>query len=144
MSSVLSITAIAISISAPVALYIMYKRFEYSRILNYVRKEVDRLRVEFADFGKKYDDHTELGELSKKIALIEEKLGLIEKKVLDLENILGDKDVGVKTLEYPDEETFEEKVIELRKQGYSLKKIAEELKVSVSRVRKVLKEHNVS
>jgi len=122
----------------------MYKRFEYSRILNYVRKEVDRLRVEFADFGKKYDDHTELGELSKKIALIEEKLELIEKKVLDLENILGDKDVGVKTLEYPDEETFEEKVIELRKQGYSLKKIAEELKVSVSRVRKVLKEHNVS
>lgn len=144
MSSVLSITAIAISISAPAALYIMYKRFEYSRILNEVRREVDKLRIELTDLGKKHNDDTDLGEISKKIALIEEKLGLIEKKVLDIEGILGDKDLDVKTLEYPDEGTFEGKVIELRKQGYSLKKIAEELKVPVSRVRKVLKEHNIS
>lgn len=147
MSVPLSIAAMAVSISTPLLLYIIYIKFERAKIANEFRDEVSKLKAELINLSSRNGDSEKnnLAEILSKISSIEEKLGFLEKKVIELEDQLHEDVENVKTevANNNNNEEFENRVIELRKQGYSLRRIAEELKIPISRVRKILKEYNI-
>jgi len=148
VSEILSATAMAISVSAPVALYLVYRKMEQRKtaeIVELVKREVSSLRKEVSSIGTA-DSDTNIGEALKKIAYIEERLGILEKRIAEVEGVIDNHQQAVDNGSTAEEaeEDIARKVVELRKQGYSLRRIAEELKVSVSRVRRIIKERGGS
>lgn len=142
----LAVAALAVSIATPVALYILYKRFEYPRVVEETRSEISKIRSEILNLNSFSPGNSpHLDELAKRISGLEERLGAIEKKIADIENNLSElhTKIGAATSQNNDEDIAEQ-VIKLRQQGYSLRRIAEELETSVSRVRRILREHNMA
>ncbi|MEL9940844.1 MAG: hypothetical protein QXG81_00965 [Ignisphaera sp.] len=144
MSS-LAVAALAVSVATPVALYILYKRFEYPRVVEETRSEISKIKSEISNLTSFSPSNSpQLDELAKRVSSLEERLGAIEKKVAAIESSLNDLNTKIGAVAQNEDDDIAEQVIRLRQQGYSLRRIAEELETSVSRVRKILKERNMA
>lgn len=133
MTDVLLVIALTTSIVSPIVLYIVLKKYELPRFFE--RKSID------IDDVKRYVGKIESGleEINKVSENEKIRIELLEKKIEDIEHRV--EEIWKRVLEF--EETSSDdislKVITLRKQGYSMKRISEELKIPISRVRKILK-----
>lgn len=140
--SVNMFVATVVAVSTPVALYIAFRRGVIQYYIGVVRSKLGS-----SDATRKYVDdrvedlRKELANLREYMDRYREKIELLESRLRNLEEKveLIDKRVQSPESNYHEEDDIMIKVVELRKKGYSLKKIAEELGISLSRVRKILK-----
>lgn len=144
--SILIVTAIAIS--APVALYITVKRDIVQQYIGIVKNRFSTL-----SFGQGKRGSNEIEELRMELVKLKEQLEKYREKIDVLENRLQSLGERVELIDKrltsfdtapPDEgDDIVLKVVDLRRKGYSLKRIAEELDMPLSRVRKILKDNAV-
>lgn len=134
--------ATAIAVSTPVALYVAFRRGVIQHCIGVVKSKlcISGTMRKYVD-DKVEDLRRELAILREHMDRCREKVELLESRLRSLEEKveLIDKRVQPSDTYSNEEDDIMIKVVELRKKGYSLKKIAEELGISLSKVRKILK-----
>lgn len=132
----------AVAVSTPVALYMA---FRWGVLQQYI--EVVKNRLSSSDSVRKYIDvrvedlRKELASLRDYVDRYREKIDILENRLKSLEEKVDLIDKKTQSIEVQpsEDDDIVLKVVELRKKGYSLKRIAEELDIPLSRVRKILK-----
>jgi len=135
----------AVAVSAPIAFYVATKRGIVRRHIGYVKNRLDMFSAERKCIDKVEELRIELANLKEYVEKYKEKIDIVENQIHSLEEKIEFIDKKLSSLDTTtqEEDDIVLKVIDLRKKGYSLKRIAEELNISLSKVRKILKDNTV-
>ncbi|MEM0371274.1 MAG: helix-turn-helix domain-containing protein [Ignisphaera sp.] len=134
----------AVAVSAPIAFYVATKRGIVRQHIGYVKNRLSMFSMEKKCIDKVEELRIELTNLREYVEKYKEKIDIVENQLHSLEERIEFIDKKLSSLDTAQEEDdIVLKVIDLRKKGYSLKRIAEELNISLSKVRKILKDNAV-
>jgi len=134
----------AVAVSAPIAFYVATKRGIVRQHIGYVKNRLGMFSMEKKCIDKVEELRIELTNLREYVEKYKEKIDIVENQLHSLEERIEFIDKKLSSLDTAQEEDdIVLKVIDLRKKGYSLKRIAEELNISLSKVRKILKDNAV-
>jgi predicted nucleic acid-binding Zn-ribbon protein len=133
MADVLLVVALTTSVVSPFVVYIVFKKYELPRFFERKSIAIDDVR---RYVGKIESGLEEISKVSENEKI---RIELMEKKIEDIEHRIEELQKRILEFEETSSDDISLKVITLRKRGYSLKRISEELKIPISRVRKILK-----